>query len=93
MIIELRFYGPPGRIVGAKRVERDVPAGTTVRALFGELVEEHPDLSGWLLTEDGDVPASANITVNQRSIDRAGGLDTQLEAGDVVRLAPMLEGG
>lgn len=93
MQVELTLYGPPGRIVGEKRVERELGDGTTVRAVFEELVEEHPDLVGWLLTEDGGVPSSANLTVNGRSLDRADGLDTELEAGDVLRVAPMLEGG
>ncbi|MFB6353326.1 MAG: ubiquitin-like small modifier protein 1 [Halobacteriales archaeon] len=93
MQVTIKLYGPPGSVVGRSVLEREVPAGATVGDVFDGLVEDHPDLAGYLLTDDGEVPPGTNVTLEKTAIERRQGLETVLEDGDVLRLLPAMEGG
>lgn len=92
MQVELSLYGQSRDVIGQKRIEREVPDGSTVRDVFAGLIEEYPDLEGSLL-DDGELPPALNVTRNGSSIDNDDGLDTTLDDGDQLRIATSLRGG
>ena len=90
MQIECNFFGPYRDAVGEKTVVQDVKLDATVGDLLSELVA-HYDLDG-VLTDDGDL-GSLTVTKNGTNVAHLDGLDTVLDDGDVVRLAPPVVGG
>lgn len=90
MQIECNFFGPLRDAVGEKTIVREVEEGATVGDLLSELVAGH-DLDG-VFTDDGDL-GSVTVTVNGTNVSHLDGLDTVLEDGDVIRLAPPVVGG
>ncbi|MFC5277317.1 ubiquitin-like small modifier protein 1 [Halorubrum rubrum] len=92
MLVVFRAYGPVRDVVGAKRVERELPSGATVGDLLSGLLEEYPDLES-LLYADGDLGDAVSLTVDGVNVSRLEGLETVLSAGDDVRAAPPIHGG
>jgi molybdopterin converting factor small subunit len=80
---------------GAARVvlEREVAEGTTVCDLLDRLAVDHPSLRCILYDSDGKLAAYISIIINNRLFELSGGLDTELNAGDRVRLLPAFSGG
>lgn len=88
--VECVFFGPLREAVGRKALSRE--ATGTVGGLLAALEAEHPSLEGRLL--DGEAVASdVTVMVNGTHLQQLDGLDTQLDADDVVRLAPPIHGG
>lgn len=90
MDIQCNFFGPLREAVGEKTVVREVEPGATVGDLLSELVTDY-DLDG-VLSDDGDL-GSVTVTKNGTNVSHLDGLDTDLDEGDVVRLAPPVVGG
>ena len=90
MQIECNFFGPLRDTVGEKTVVREVDANATVGDLVAELVADHG--LGGVFTDDGGL-GSVTATLNGTNISHLDGLDTALEDGDVIRLAPPVVGG
>lgn len=90
MEIECNFFGPLREAVGEKTVIREVDSDATVGDLLSGLVADH-SLDG-VLTDDGDL-GSVTVTKNGTNVAHLDGLDTALDDGDVVRLAPPVVGG
>ena len=89
MEIECSFFGPYRDAVGEKTVAREVDADATVGDLLSELVADY-NLDG--VFSDDDL-GSVTVTKNGTNVTHLDGLDTSLEDGDVVRLAPPVVGG
>ncbi|XVH31612.1 ubiquitin-like small modifier protein 1 [Haloferacaceae archaeon DSL9] len=91
--IECVFFGPFRDAIGEKTVSVETTAAT-VGALLSELEARYPALSGRLLDPTGDgIAGEAAITKNARNIRHLDGLDTSLEADDVIRMTPAVYGG
>jgi molybdopterin synthase sulfur carrier subunit len=90
MDIQCNFFGPLREAVGEKTVVCEIPPNATVRDLLADLVAAH-DLDG-VLTDDGDL-GSVTVTKNGTNIAHLDDLETALDEGDVVRLAPPVVGG
>lgn len=90
MEIECNLFGPYRDAVGEKTVVREVRADATVGDLLSGLVADY-GLDG-VLSDDGDL-GSVTVTRNGTNISHLDGLDTVLDDGDVVRLAPPVVGG
>ncbi len=69
----------------------DVPGGTVGEALVN-LVEQHPDLRLHLFNDDG-LRSFVNIFIDDEDIRFLQGLDTEIEAGDQLRIIPSIAGG
>ena len=93
MQVSVTLYGPPREAVDGKTLMREIESGATVMDLFAALSEEYPEFERSLFTSDGSLPQAINVTVNGMSINRSDGLDTRLNDGDELRVAPALEGG
>jgi sulfur-carrier protein len=75
---------------GAKTLELQ---GDSIRSVVDALVEQHPSLSGQLLTDDGELNRFVNVYVNGQDVRYLSGLDTPVAAADEVRLLPAMAGG
>ena len=65
----------------------------TVRAALNELERRHPRLYSNLCDETGAVRRHLNIFVNTSNVRDCRGLETALEAGDVVTILTAVSGG
>jgi MoaD family protein len=67
--------------------------GETVGALFADLVARFPNLSGKVITEDGQLHKFVNVYVNDDDIRYLEQLDTKVTDGDVISILPAVAGG
>jgi molybdopterin converting factor subunit 1 len=79
--VTVRFFARLRELVGAGELERDVPAGATVRTVWDGLVSEYPAIA--------DYTASISCAVN---IDYAR-MTTAVSDGDEVAFLPPVSGG
>lgn len=76
----------------AKEVE--VEAGATVRYLFNRLAAEHQDFAQYVFDRDRqDLTGRVCVLFNDRVLELARGLDTEIEDGDTITLVPAYAGG
>ena len=73
-------------------LELSLQAGT-VRAALEELERRHPMLYRNVCDESGSVRRHINLFVNTSHVRDRNGLDTPLQAGDVVTILPAISGG
>ena len=69
-----------------------LPAAS-VRAVLEALERRHPALYGCICDETGSVRRHVNLFVNARHMRDRDGLDTPLQAGDVVTILAAVSGG
>jgi molybdopterin synthase sulfur carrier subunit len=81
MRVELRFFATVREAVGARTVEREFAASTTVGDVLGTLEAEFPDLEGRLLEADA-------IAVTHEA-----GAGTELADEDRLSITPPVTGG
>jgi molybdopterin synthase sulfur carrier subunit len=74
-------------------LEQESAEGDTVRDLLERLTADHPSLGSLLYDSDGKLAVHISIIINNRLLELTGGLDTELQAGDRVRLLPAFSGG
>jgi molybdopterin synthase sulfur carrier subunit len=64
-----------------------------VRGALAELARQFPDVHVRLCDERGDPRIHINVFVNDDHVRARAGLDTPLNAGDVVTILPAVSGG
>jgi molybdopterin synthase sulfur carrier subunit len=77
--------------VGGERVV--AAEGATLRELIDNVEQRHPGFAGQLLETDGAQRRFVNIYVNDEDIRYLNGLDTPVDAGDVISILPSVAGG
>ncbi|WP_049901182.1 ubiquitin-like small modifier protein 1 [Natrinema sp. J7-1] len=92
MEIDLRFFATFRDAVGEKERTRTVTDDATVGDVLAALEHEYDGLEGQLL-EDGAIRAQLSVLKNGRNVVHMTGVDTPLEAGDVVSGFPPVAGG
>ena len=92
MAVTCSLFGPLRDRVGEKDVDVSIDSPATVRTVLDRLVDEHPVLEEAIFDEEGALQ-SINVTVDGENIQHAEGLDTEVEDGATVRLAPPISGG
>ncbi|WP_455448802.1 ubiquitin-like small modifier protein 1 [Natrinema thermotolerans] len=92
MDIDLRFFATFREAVGEKERTRTVADDTTVGDVLASLEAEYEGLEGQLLA-DGEVRPQLSVLKNGRNVVHMEGVDTTLEAGDVVSVFPPVAGG
>ena len=75
---------------GAKELAFSAP---NVRAALEEIERKHPSLYRNVCDETGAVRRHVNLFVNTAHVRDREGLDTVLQAGDVVTILPAVSGG
>jgi len=92
--VECTLFGPFRDDAGVEDVGGEYDPGTTIGELLRELEADYPSLEGRIVDPDGDgTEGSTVVSVNEKNINHLAGLDTELEAGDVVRIVPSVYGG
>ncbi|MDP6372499.1 MAG: MoaD/ThiS family protein [Vicinamibacterales bacterium] len=79
--MSVRVFARLRDIVGAAELEREVPAGASVRRLWDGLVAEFPDAGAYA----GSLSAAVNTEYAK--------MDTELHNGDEVAFLPPVSGG
>jgi len=92
MPVELRYFASVREAVGQRTETRDLPAGTTVRDVLAALEDEHPDLDGRLLDDEG-VADSVTVLRNGTHVTHLDGVDTAVADGDRLAVTPPVTGG
>lgn len=92
MHVELKLFATFRQTVGAKRLDRDLPADATVGDLLEGLEAEYEGLAGRLLADDGLAP-QINVLRNGREVLHMDGPETTLDEGDTVAIFPPVAGG
>ena len=92
--VECKFFGPFRDDVGVERVDWELSADATVGDLLRDVEATYPVLEGRLVDEEAASTAGQTVvSVDEKNVRHLDGLDTALEAGDVVRLVPSVYGG
>jgi molybdopterin synthase sulfur carrier subunit len=86
-VVVVCVRGPLRKLAGG-RAEHEL-AGATVVELLRALEVAHPDVSGWILDERGQIRRHINVFVNGERGDGA----TAVGAGDRVEVLPAITGG
>lgn len=68
-------------------------AGANVGEVLRTLTSEHPDTSGQLFGEDGELNRYVNVYLNDEDVRVLNGLDTAVKDGDTVVILPAMAGG
>jgi molybdopterin synthase sulfur carrier subunit len=90
----IRVHVPPPLrpyVEGARELQ--VPAAASVRDVLAGLEKSHPSLYGSVCDETGAVRRHVGLFVNNAHMRDRNGLDTPLNAGDIVLFLPAVSGG
>ena len=93
MELELRYFAMIREAVGERTTTREFDSGTTVRDVLAALENDHPDLEGTLLADDGTIARSVTVLrngINVTHLDRGA---TELADGDTLSITPPVTGG
>jgi molybdopterin synthase sulfur carrier subunit len=83
----VRLRGPLKRLAGD--CSDHVVEGGSVGDLLVALEREHPEMSGWILDECGELRRHLNVFVN----GEPGAQDTPVDAEDRIDVLPAISGG
>ncbi len=67
--------------------------GSTVGEVLDQLTENHPDVKGQLLNNDGTLHRFLNVYVNDDDVRYLGGVNAPVTNGDEITLLPAVAGG
>ncbi|MDG5761043.1 MoaD family protein [Natronococcus sp. A-GB1] len=93
MELELRYFAMIREAVGERTTTREFDSGTTVRDVLATLEDDHPDLEGTLLANDGAVARSITVLRNGTNVTHFEGGATELADGDTLSITPPVTGG
>jgi molybdopterin synthase sulfur carrier subunit len=83
----VRLRAPLSELAGGRRELR--LEGATVREVLQALEGEHPELTGWILDEQGRIRPHVNVFVNRET----GSEETALAPDDRIHVLPAISGG
>ena len=83
----VRLRAPLSELAGGRR--EFALEGDTVADVLRALEQEHPDVKGWILDEQGNIREHINVFVNKEY----GREDTALGPTDRVHVLPAISGG
>ena len=67
--------------------------GETIREVFEDLVLQFPQLSGQVITEEGNLHKFVNVYVDDDDVRYLDGLDTKVTEASEVSILPAVAGG
>ncbi|HET7744192.1 MAG TPA: MoaD/ThiS family protein [Gaiellaceae bacterium] len=83
----VRLRAPLSELAGGRRELR--LEGATVGEVLRTLEREHPEITGWILDEQGRIRQHVNVFVNRETGDEA----TVLAPDDRIHVLPAISGG
>jgi molybdopterin synthase sulfur carrier subunit len=90
--ISVKLFGEFRAVVGADRLDLDLPEGTTCGEALRILAEREPVL-GPLLFKEGRLREHLHVFVNGRNVAHLRGEATRLASGDAMTFFPPISGG
>lgn len=93
MHVEFVTYATIRDSVGEKRLDRELPEGTTVGEALSALADDHERLGPLLFDSDGDIRNTVNVLVDEENVRNGQGAATPLVDGSTVSIAPGVAGG
>jgi molybdopterin converting factor small subunit len=78
---------------GAPRLELDLPAPVTVRAVLDAIADAHPAVGRRVRDEEGQLRRHVNVFVGAESLRNLGDVDTIVPEGAEVAVLPAVSGG
>lgn len=92
--MKVNFYATYRPIVGGKTIEFDVDHGITIRQLVDAITMRFPAMRREMLDADGNLYSHVHIFVNGRDACYLNnGMDTVIQADDVLNIFPPVGGG
>src|SRR5512146_917777 len=91
--MEVSFYATLRDVVGAKKVQFDLPPGSTVRGLLNEAGLRFPGLKPLIWEADGRLRDYIKVFVDGRETRHLKGLETVVAADASVDIFPPAAGG
>lgn len=91
--MRVSFYATLEPIVGQRKVELPLAAGSTVANLVDVLAARWPELREHLMDQDGGLSRRVNIFVGGRNVRWLEGLQTRLELDQTIDIFPPVAGG
>ncbi|KYH37594.1 MAG: MoaD family protein [Candidatus Bathyarchaeota archaeon B24] len=91
--IRVRLLGFLARLYGSDEITLRFDENPRLGELLGKLARRRRRFRKALFDEDGDLSWNILLLVNRRDVSVLDGLDTRLEDGDEVVLAPISHGG
>lgn len=83
----VRLRAPLSELAGGNRELR--LEGATVSEVLRSLERAHPEVTGWILDEQGRIRRHVNVFVNRET----GSEDTPLSPDDRIHVLPAISGG
>lgn len=82
-------------VLGIKQSELaiDTPADATVATLISLIDRHNPGFAAALTNDDGGISSQFVFFINGRNVVHLNGMNTRLNAGDVVNVIPAIAGG
>lgn len=82
-------------VLGVKQSELliDTPADATVATLIGLIDQHNPGFAAALTNHDGGISSQFVFFINGRNAMQLEGMNTKMNAGDVVNVIPAIAGG
>jgi sulfur-carrier protein len=93
MELELRYFAMIREAVGERTTTREFDPETTVRDVLATLENDHPDLEGTLLADDGTIARSVTVLRNGTNVTHLERGATELADGDTLSITPPVTGG
>lgn len=75
------------------RIVVEVPETATLNNAIDLLIERFPELEEKMFEKSGEFKRFIQIRLNQKRINRPGGLSAELHEGDEILILPKLGGG
>jgi molybdopterin synthase sulfur carrier subunit len=92
--MKVNFYATYRPIVGGKTIDFDVDHGITVQQLVDAIIARFPAMRREMLDDTGQLYSHVHIFVNGRDVCYLeNGMDTVIQAADVLNIFPPVGGG
>jgi sulfur-carrier protein len=92
--MKIRLFATLRPLAGGKHADVPAEPGDTVRTVLHRLIEQHPALTGEVLTPDGQaLLPHVQVFIGGESIRHKQGLDTVLHQVDDMAVFPPVAGG
>jgi len=92
--MKVHFYATFRQIVGAKFIELDLPAGSSIQAVVSAVIERYPRLESVMLDEMRQLRPYVHVFINGRDAQYLpAGQSTLLTPADKIDFFPPVAGG
>lgn len=90
--VRVKAFAMLREMIGKESVV-DLPGGSTIRDLLGQIASGHADFAGRVFSPDNSLSSSVIVLVNGKNILQHDGLQTLVSDGDEVAIFPPVAGG